>query len=392
MNLLENLEIKQLFKLLRENQIEARLVGGCVRDALLGIKTADIDVAINVPPEQAQHTLKKAGIKVIPTGIDHGTITAVVNNLPFQITSLRQDVQTFGRHAKVIYGTDWLEDAKRRDFTMNAMYLDEKGSLYDPFNGRHDLEKGIIWFIGDPSERIKEDYLRILRYYRFLAYYGKNVPGTIKELSELKEGLLTLSKERIQHEFLKLLDAKNPRISLNMMEKDGIFSTLFNSDFFLQPLYTLIELELTLKVKPNALRRLYILFDDNDSIYKNSFRLSRHQLLYLRHINESLNLNDRRAIFYYFGRDLFLSWILLIQAKKELSFQDKVQNCQQEIDWLSTQKNHYFPITGQDLLTAGCSEGAEIGILLKACEKWWIEQDFKPEKNECLKYCLDKLI
>ena len=305
MNFLKTPEIKQLFKVFRECGAEARLVGGCVRDVLIGIKTADIDVAVNVPPEQSKHILEQVGIKVIPTGIDHGTITAVINKIPFQITSLRQDWQSFGRHAKVIFGTDWLEDAKRRDFTMNAIYLDESDNFYDPFNGKQDLEKGIVRFIGEPRERIKEDYLRILRYYRFLAYYGKDVPEPIKELSELKEGLLALSKERIQNEFFKLLESKNPKTSLSLMERDGVLETLFGSSFDLEKLFSVIELELLLtnttppssttlsssdlfrgsvdsrnkcendevmtRIKSSLFRRLNVLFGTDSNVYEKSF-------------------------------------------------------------------------------------------------------------------------
>jgi poly(A) polymerase len=386
--ILETPEIKQLFKVFHQNGTESRLVGGCVRDAQLGIKATDIDVAVNVPPDKAKQILEQAGIKVIPTGIDHGTITAVINKIPFQITSLRQDWQTFGRHAKVIFGTDWLEDAKRRDFTMNAIYLDGQGNLYDPFDGAKDLKEGIVRFIGEPKQRIQEDYLRILRYYRFLAYYGKDVPKSVDELSELKNGLLNLSKERIQNEFFKLLAAKDPRMSLKLMEKDTVFETLFGYSLDLAHLFSIIELELSLKIEPGLFRRLYALFGTDDEMYANSFCLSRQQKQYLNQLDKALSYLDRRYIYYDFGSKIFLDWVLLNSVQRKLSMTEQQKHYQSESKWLSELQHSCFPLSGADLLEAGFSEGPEIGTILKMCKSWWIELDFKPNKDACLKYCL----
>lgn len=368
---LQTSETSQLFHVFHKNGIEARLVGGCVRDALLGIKTNDIDMAVNVTPEEAQEILKNAGIKVIPTGIEHGTITALVHGIPFQITSLRQDWQTDGRHAKVIFGKDWLEDAKRRDFTINALSLDKDCKLYDPFDGKSDLEKGVIRFIGDPAQRIQEDYLRILRYYRFLAYYGKGEPLYIPELKGLRDGLTSLSRERIQQEFLKLLGANNPLISLSLMLKDGVLLTLFGENPSLENITSLIGIESLLKIQPSSIRRLYALFQDQDKVL-----LSNQQKKHLQSLRKALQETDRRRIYYYFGKDIMLDWILLSTGSKE------------DLEWFTQQSKFTFPLKGQDLLETGISAGPSLGSALKKTEEWWISKDFMPNKQECLEYCM----
>ncbi|NBT85460.1 MAG: CCA tRNA nucleotidyltransferase [Alphaproteobacteria bacterium] len=369
--ILEIPEISHLFRLFHEGGAEVRLVGGCVRDALLGIKTNDIDMAVNVVPEKAKEILENADIKVIPTGIEHGTMTAVLHKIPFQITSLRQDWQTDGRHAKVIFGKDWLEDAKRRDFTINALSLDKDGVLYDPFEGRADLEKGIIRFIGNPATRIQEDYLRILRYYRFLAYYGKGEPKPIPELKECSKGLASLSKERISQEFLKLLGAKNPLISLTLMKKDGIFLSLFAEDPSLEKIESIAHLENLLGIQISTIRRLYALFHDN-----NKLLLSNEQKKHLHCLNKALLETDRRRIYYYFGEEITLDWALWSKDYKE------------NLSWLNQQSELIFPLKGQDLLDKGVNAGRSLGVALKKTEDWWVSKDFAPNKQECLEYCL----
>lgn len=370
--ILQTAEISLLFQLFHAHGVEARLVGGCIRDALLGIKTHDIDMAVNVPPEVGQSILKNADIKVIPTGIEHGTITALVHGIPFQITSLRQDWQTDGRYAKVIFGKDWLEDAKRRDFTINALSLDKDGNLYDPFGGQSDLKKGIIRFIGDPAQRIQEDYLRILRYYRFLAYYGKGEPQPIPQFNELKAGLNSLSKERIQQEFLKLLAARNPLISLNLMKKDNVLLTLFNDDPSLETITSLIEIESLLKIQPSSIRRLYALLQDQDKIL-----LSNQQKKHLQSLHKAFQETDRKRIYYYFGKNITLDWILLSTRSKE------------DLEWLNQQEKRTFPLKGQDLLEKGINAGPSLGAALKKTEDWWVSKDFMPGKKECLEYCME---
>lgn len=377
MSCFENLrtpETDYLFSLFYENGVDARLVGGCVRDALLGIKTKDIDIAVDIPPQKTQEILSESGIKVIPTGIEHGTVTAVVNKTPFQITSLRQDWQTDGRHAKVIFGKDWLQDAKRRDFTINALSLDKNGILYDPFGGQSDLEKGIIRFIGNAAERIQEDYLRILRYYRFLAFYGKGEPKPIPALKQYREGLNLLSKERISQEFLKLLTAKNPLMALALMKKDEIFLSLFNKNPSLEMIHDVIEQENTFNIQVSSIRRLYALFQENSNLV-----LSNKQKNHLESLNKALAEQDQRYVYYFYGKEVSVDWALWST------------NCRENLKWLEQQGEYTFPLKGQDLLEKGIEAGPFLGLVLRETEKWWISQDFKPGKNECLKKALKKI-
>lgn len=200
---------KKIMTLLNEEEDSARFVGGCVRDSLINIKTNDIDIATKIKPENVIKILSSNSIKVIPTGIDHGTVSVFTDDFNFEITTLRSDVETDGRHAKVIFTNDWFKDSMRRDFTFNSIYLSPKGDIFDPHNGTSDLFEGIIKFIGNSEERIREDYLRILRYFRFSAYYGNdNVQFSSSNIAACKilgPELKKLSSERIQNEFFKIL-------------------------------------------------------------------------------------------------------------------------------------------------------------------------------------------
>ena len=372
-----------MFKVL--DPFETRLVGGCVRDALLGLESIDVDVAVAAPPEEISQHLRQQGVKVIPTGIEFGTITAVIHHQGFQITSLRQDVKTDGRHAQVLFGTDWLEDAKRRDFTINALSLDSHGTLYDYFNGQDDLKAGRIRFIGEADQRIREDYLRILRYYRFLAYFGKGNPLPIPALHKLRAGLKQLSVERIQQEILKLLAAHDPRLALKLMTEDGIFEALYDHPVDLRYLYQLFEIEKALKLPSDPLRRLWALFLDREfSFYQTYFRLSQTQLRFLKETAFWVTHADRRWVLYKQGYSFFESWCLLRScADADIN----LSQIKADLEWAQSQLPLTFPFTGQDLLNQGIPAGPAMGKLLDKCEQWWVENDFKPTQQECLAYC-----
>ena len=199
----------RLMGVLAKDGGDARFVGGVVRNTLLGLAVKDIDIATPLPPDEVMRRLKRANIRAVPTGIDHGTITAIVDGRPFEVTTLRRDVSTDGRHAAVTYTTDWREDAARRDFTINALYASADGEIFDYHGGLADLAQGRVRFIGDARARIREDYLRILRLFRFHAWYGKGDidPDALNAVAHEKAGLAKLSGERIQQEFLRLLEA-----------------------------------------------------------------------------------------------------------------------------------------------------------------------------------------
>ena len=223
----------------------ARFVGGCVRNALMGETVRDIDIATTETPESAKALLEAKGIKVVPTGIDHGTITAVTPTRHFEITTLRVDVATDGRRADVAFTGDWLADAQRRDFTMNALYCDADGTVHDPLGGREDLKARRVRFIGDPHERIREDYLRILRFFRFHAFYGKGEPEAagLRACAEEREGLRQLSGERVRDELLKIASADEAGAAYRQMAAAGILAIVLPEASRLDRFEKLVEIE-----------------------------------------------------------------------------------------------------------------------------------------------------
>src|SRR4051812_1632419 len=224
---------------------DARFVGGAVRNALLGVSVVDIDIAVPMPPTESLARLKARGIKVVETGLDHGTVTAIAGSHAFEITSLRRDVETDGRHATVAFTDDWNEDAARRDFTINALYASADGEIFDYATGVEDLIAGRVRFMGDARARIAEDYLRVLRLFRFHAWYGKGEIDAegLRAAAEAKDKLGALSAERIAKELLRLLEAPHPMPVLRVMAATGILSLLLPGALQLARLEKLAELE-----------------------------------------------------------------------------------------------------------------------------------------------------
>jgi poly(A) polymerase len=279
---------QKIFQIFGEGGIVARFVGGCVRDAVLGIAAHDIDIAVPIPPDDIIFILTKANINVIPTGYEFGTITAVLEERAFQITSLRTDRETDGRHARVTYGTDWEVDASRRDFTINALYADANGTIYDYFHGLDDLKFGIIRFVGDAHKRIQEDYLRILRYFRFLAWYGHGPVNleAMQACTVLNHGLKGLSRERVGYEFLKLLAAPDPLPSLSLLNKAGFASFIVPNSLNFKAFEALLSFERTPKVMCR-LAALSLPEIDVTELTK-GLRLSRDQGQYLKYCLDRL--------------------------------------------------------------------------------------------------------
>ena len=247
---------------------EGRFVGGAVRNALSGRGVGDIDIAVPMPPDETLKRLEIAAIKAVPTGLEHGTITAIVNGKPFEVTSLRRDVVTDGRHAVVAYTDDWEEDSTRRDFTMNALYADGDGEIFDYHGGVEDLIAGRVRFVGAAVPRIREDYLRILRLFRFHAWYGKgDMDGeALHAAAQEKAGLAQLSGERIAKELLKLLECPNPVPSLRLMAASGVLPELLPYPLQLPRLENLVLIEAENRFAPDAILRLVALLPDNADV------------------------------------------------------------------------------------------------------------------------------
>ncbi|MDV7338421.1 CCA tRNA nucleotidyltransferase [Terasakiella sp. A23] len=379
---------------LRQGGAEPRFVGGCVRDSLCGRTVHDIDIATTSLPEITLSLLEGQGIKAIPTGIEHGTITAVCEGRTFEITTLRSDVSTDGRRATVAFSDDWLEDAKRRDFTFNAMSVDINGDIYDPFDGVKDLRLGIVRFVGDAESRIREDYLRLLRFFRFTAFYGKGSPGraTLQVCSDLADGLDGLSGERISQEMLRLLAAPNPAKWVRLMVRGGILSHLISDAEDSHAL----EMMCAFEDKPDALRRLAILLPETPGAVEEvvkRWHLSNKQkdrLMAARANKENLiptqPLEELRAFLYRYGAICARDQLFIYWAEKQFS---GIGPAEQAV--LSTidawEENPVkFPIKGQDLIEQGAVAGPELGQQLKQIENWWCEGGCQADKDACLSF------
>ncbi|HWY62190.1 MAG TPA: CCA tRNA nucleotidyltransferase [Rhizomicrobium sp.] len=369
----------------------ARFVGGAVRNALLGAPVADIDIAVPVPPEQTVHLLEAAGIKAIPTGFDHGTVTAIRNNRIFEVTSLRRDVATDGRHAVVSYTTEWDEDAARRDFTINALYAAADGEIFDYTGGLQDLIAGRVRFVGNASARIAEDYLRILRLFRFHAWYGKGEMDAeaLRAAAEAKGGLKQLSGERIAKELQRLLECPNPAPVLRVMAASGILPELLPFALQLPRLERLIHIDSDNLFAPDAMLRLAALLPDN--------------LAAARAVADRLKLSgaDRARLENLAGAaDGALSNLPAIQVKNLLYkigadvFRDRVRLAwaaaapgANAIPWrmlmavADAWKKPRFPLTGRDVMQAGVPQGPGVGEILDEVENWWIENDFPEDES-----------
>lgn len=384
---------QKLFQIFREEGVEARFVGGCVRDAVLGISAHDIDMAIPIPPDDIIYSLTKANINVIPTGYEFGTITAVLENRTFQITSLRKDWETDGRHARVTYGTDWEVDASRRDFTINALYADAEGTIYDYFHGLDDLKFGIIRFVGDAHTRIQEDYLRILRYFRFLAWHGQGPVNleAMQACTALHHGLRDLSRERIGYEFLKLLSAPDPLSSLRLLNKAGIVPLILPNPINLDAIESLLNFEQIPKVMCR-LAALSLPKIDVSAVAK-SLRLSRDQKNYLQYCQSRLEYypSSEKTIYanlYHDGVEWFEDLTRLSLTLRTTSSTRSILEATLNVS--ATWRHPIFPIQGKDLVGMGVKPGPKLGDLLKQCEAWWIAQNFQPNRDACLQWIRDR--
>src|SRR5258707_5987743 len=248
----------RVLQLLNGNGEEARVVGGAVRNALLKIPTGDIDIATTALPAEVMRRAKAGGIKSVPTGIEHGTVTLVVDRQPFEVTTLREDAETFGRKAKVAFGRDWVRDAERRDFTINALSVDADGVVHDHVGGLADIAARRVRFIGDPNQRINEDYLRILRFFRIHAAYGAGEPDRAGYLACIaaRAGLANLSAERVRMEMLKLMVARGAAGAIVAMADGGLLLPIFGGIAYVGPVQAMISAERLLGLEPSAVRRL----------------------------------------------------------------------------------------------------------------------------------------
>ena len=353
-----------------------RFVGGSVRNALMQQTVDDFDLATKLLPEAAMGALRKAGLKVVPTGLAHGTVTAVSKGRPYEITTLRRDVETDGRRAVVAFTDDWAEDAARRDFRLNALYADADGQVFDPTgHGVDDAREGRIVFVGDPEIRIREDYLRILRFFRFFAWYGRGVPDAagLKACADLSEGMTRLSAERVSKELLKLMSAPDPRPAVRAMASSGVLHAILPEA---DPL-PVFEVMVDLSTDP-VLRFLALLSPDPVRVEAAARRLRlanavRDRLVAAAGGEVDLAMDDRtaRALIYRIGHATFIDRVLRAQARSVLP-----KAGGNLIALGGTWRIPRPPVGGRQVAAAGLAAGPLTGQVLAAFEEGWIADDF----------------
>tara|TARA_B100001105_G_scaffold225460_1_gene194944 strand:- start:736 stop:2010 length:1275 start_codon:yes stop_codon:yes gene_type:complete len=387
--------INQLFSAIESysKNSEIRYVGGCIRKILNNEKIDDIDFAVNLKPNECIEVLNKKNIKFYETGIDHGTLTAIIDNYKFEITSLRKDLNTDGRHAEVAFSTDWHEDASRRDFTINSIYSDIDGNLYDPFDGKKHLQIGKIEFIGNSEKRIKEDYLRILRYIRFFINYSK-LPHNEKVKKIIKQnlnGISNISSERLLDEFKKIINSS----SFLRLFQEPFCEEIINLIFPQFKNFGIFK-KLNSYAEKNIKKVDYIflislmLIDNTDNadyfLFKfNLSKINKKRILFLKEFykkeikNTTFSEKNLLKILYYNGKQSLID-LIYFEIFKSKKINKKLINL---LDFFKDKEVPIFPIKAKDLMKKyDISEGKLLGIKLKKIEEKWINNNFKVSEIE----------
>lgn len=365
---LDDPALRAVLAMLADGGHHGLIVGGAVRNAVLGRPIDDVDISTDALPQRVIELAAAAGLKSIPTGIEHGTVTVVSAGTPFEITTFRRDVETDGRYATVAFSDRIEEDAARRDFTMNALYADASGQVLDPVGGWDDLTRRELRFVGDPALRIREDYLRILRFFRFLASYGEHIaPGTVEAIRAEKDGLPRVSAERIGAEMRKLLAAPDPGPAMGLMDNTGVLALIFDTAD-VAPLARLVAEEQTRQIAPDWLRRLSLILPKGGAA---RLRLSRAETARLEALARAICLPPSEAGFRY-GADIARDAALIRIARGEALPPDWAQQ-------ITLAASAPLPIGASDLMPD--LGGAALGRGLKAAESLWIASGFSAPRE-----------
>jgi poly(A) polymerase len=379
---------------------EARVVGGAVRNALLKLPIGDIDIATTALPAEVIRRAKAAGIKSVPTGIEHGTVTLVVDGLPFEVTTLREDTETFGRKARVAFGRDWVRDAERRDFTINGLSLGAGGVVHDHVGGVDDLAARRVRFIGDPDRRIAEDYLRILRFFRIHAAYGRGEPDRAGYLACIagRAGLATLSAERVRMEMLKLMIAEGAADALVAMADGGLLLSIFGGVAYTGPFAAMVAAEHSLGLKADAVRRLGALavaVTEDARRLAVRLRLSNSETRALDSMGHrwwrlaAMDEATARRRLYRLGADRYRDRLMLAWARAggETSSARWRELATLPERWSAPK----FPLKAADFVARGIAEGPALGHVLTLAEDAWLAADF-PLDESALKAIADQTV
>jgi poly(A) polymerase len=381
--------VARLLALLNCDGEEARVVGGAVRNRLLGLPVAEIDVATTALPEEVMRRVQAAGGKAVPTGIEHGTITAIVGHHPVEVTTLREDVETFGRKARVVFGRDWRADAERRDFTINALSVGPDGKVHDYVGGLADIAAQRVRFIGEPQQRIEEDYLRILRFFRFHAHFGEGPPDPAGAHASIvgRSGFETLSRERVRMELLKLLLAARATPTLVVMAESGLLGMVLGGVAHLASFENMIKVEAALGLKADAVRRLGALgvwVEEDAERLSERLRLSNaesERLLALEgwwRVAPQPDAKAARALLYHLGLQSFLDRALVAWTRSEAGATETAwhQLATLPLRWPAP----VFPLKAADFMGLGMAAGPPLGAAMRAAEAAWIAADFPADR------------
>jgi len=393
---LESRPLLKVLSALGAPATDVRAVGGCVRDTVLGRAVTDIDLATPDLPTTVIDKLEAAGLKAVPTGIDHGTITAVAEGQGFEVTTLRKDTACDGRHAAVEFTQDWREDATRRDFTINAMSMRPTGEVFDFFDGWRDAESGRIKFVGEPADRIQEDFLRILRFFRFLAHYGRvdPDPATVSACHEHRSRLAALSADRIRNEMVKLLSARDPSAALLLMQETDVLTEVVPGETDAGAVARLIALEAHLRVEGNLqdqdswFGRWCALVPDHTADVADRLHMSKRDaasLQALHDASQAVPSGDEESTwrdFLYTHHDVAADAVLVAAARAQSIEMDAIAGSHARcLEW----RQPTFPITGRDLQDLGFESGVALGQMLKRLERQWLDSGFNQTRDDLLR-------
>jgi poly(A) polymerase len=387
---LDQAPLSRLLDLLDADGEEARVVGGAVRNALLGLPVGEIDIATTAVPDEVVRRATKAGFHPVPTGIEHGTVTVVIGGKPFEVTTLREDIETFGRHAKVRFGRDWKKDALRRDFTINALFLMRDGRVTDFVGGIEDIEARRVRFIGDPDARIREDYLRVLRFFRFHAAYGQRAPDAVGVAACIRARgeLATLSRERVRAEMLKLFVATHAVPALAVMAETGLLGSVLGGVPLLASFANMMKAEQALSLEPDAIRRLGALavfvVEDAERL-RERLRLANVETRRLESMGEGWwqispdrGEEAARALLYKLGAESFRDRTVLALARSQAKAVDRAWR--ELITLPARWTPPKFPLAAKDFLDRGVAKGPALGKVLARAEAAWMAAGFPGER------------
>jgi poly(A) polymerase len=393
-------DVARLLALLDRDGEQARVVGGAVRNALIRLPVAEIDMATTAVPEEVVRRVEAAGGKAIPTGIEHGTVTAIIDHRPVEITTLREDVETFGRKARVVFGRDWQADAERRDFTINALSATADGTVHDYVGGLDDIAAHRVRFIGEPRRRIEEDYLRILRFFRFHAHFGEGAPDQAGVLAciRARAGLETLSRERVRMEMLKLLVADRATPTLAVMTETGLLGMVLGGVAYLASFENTIKVDAALGVEADAIRRLGALgvwVEEDAERLTQRLRLSNaesERLLALDgwwRVAPQADGRAARALLYQLGPQSFADRVFVAWARSEAGAAARAWRDLASLPQRWTAP--VFPLKAADFVRRGIADGPPLGAALRAAEAAWIAADF-PTETAALETIADRVV